>query len=53
VSRRQIRLRPVRRKQIDLRRLAAAIGALAAENARRQEAAEKRDAPADVPRRAA
>lgn len=53
MSRRQIRLRPVRREQIDLRRLAAAIGALAAENARQEEAAKKQDAPADVPRRAA
>lgn len=51
--RRQIRLRPVRREQIDLRRLAAAIAALAAENARRQKTAETSDAPTDVPRRAA
>jgi hypothetical protein len=53
MSRRQIRVRPVRRQQIDLSRLAAAIAALAAENARRQKVAETRDAPADTPRRAA
>lgn len=50
---RQIRLRPVRREQIDLRRLAAAIAALAADNARRQEAATDQKTTADVPRKAA
>jgi hypothetical protein len=53
VTRRQIRLRPVRREQIDLQRLAAAIAALAADNARRQEAANDQKTPADLPRRAA
>ncbi len=53
MSRRQIRLRPVRREQIDLRRLAAAITAMAAENARQQKTAETRDGSADTPRRAA
>lgn len=50
---RNISVRGVRRKQMDLNRLAAALAALAAENARRQEAADTRKASADVPRRAA
>jgi antitoxin component of MazEF toxin-antitoxin module len=54
VTRRSIRVRPVRREQIDLQRLAAAIAALAADDARQQEAAaDKNEAPTDVPRRAA
>lgn len=41
MSRRQIRLRPVRRDQIDLRRLAAAVAAMAAEQRRQEEVTDK------------
>jgi hypothetical protein len=44
MARRNIRLRPVRRAEVDLRRFAAALAALAHEAARREQM--KKDTPA-------
>lgn len=49
MSRRQIRLRPVRRDQVDLRRLAAAVAAMAAEQRRQEKAKKPKSAPQPKP----
>ncbi len=53
MSRRQIRVRPVRREQINLRRLAVAIASLVAENARQQAVADPTKTSEDARRRVA